>query len=41
MVGSMNGEPDIVKELRGAEKQEEMKELKEEIKKLKGKMQEG
>ena len=34
MVGSMNGEPDIVKELRGAEKQGEMKELKEEDEKI-------
>ncbi len=34
MVGSMNSEPDIVKELRGAEKQGEMKELKEEDEKI-------
>ena len=34
MVGSMNGEPDIVRELRGAEKQGEMKELKEEDEKI-------
>jgi PAS domain-containing protein len=34
MVGSMNGEPDIVKELRGAEKQGEMKELKEDDEKI-------
>jgi PAS domain S-box-containing protein len=34
MVGSMNSEPDIVKELRRAEKQGEMKELKEDDKKI-------
>jgi PAS domain S-box-containing protein len=34
MVGSMNGEPDIVRELRGAEKQGEMKELKEDDEKI-------
>jgi len=34
MVGSMNGEPDIVRELRGAEKQGEMKELKEDGEKI-------
>ncbi len=34
MVGSMNGEPDIVRELRGAEKQGEIKELKEDDEKI-------